>query len=44
MVVTQSEFPFRKLRLNKYLTLEVMMFVKNPKVYKFMFTVNKKGR
>jgi hypothetical protein len=37
-------FPFRKLRYNKFLTLEVMMFIDHPEAYKFMFSVNKAMR
>jgi hypothetical protein len=39
-----SEFPFRKLRCEKYLTLEVMMYVDQSEVYKTMFTLNKETR
>ena len=44
MVESESDFLFRKLKHDKYLTLEVMTFVEHPDVYKFMFTVNKKSR
>ena len=44
MVESLSDFPFRKLRFNKYLTLDVMMYVEHPEVYKFMFSVNKATR
>jgi hypothetical protein len=44
MVENQSDFPFCKLRQDKFLTLEVMMFVEHLDVYKFMFTINKKSR
>ena len=44
MVESHSEFPFWKLRYDKYLTLDVMMYVDHPDVYKFMFTLNKEAR
>ena len=44
MVESKSDFPFRKLKYDKYLTLEVMTFVEHPGVYNFMFGVNKKTR
>jgi hypothetical protein len=39
-----SAFPFRKLRYDKYLTLEVMMFVAHKDSCEFMFSVNKETR
>ncbi len=39
-----SLFPFPKLNLFTYLTLDVMMHVEYQKVYNFMFAVNKEGR
>ena len=44
MVESLSEFPCRKLRYAKYLTLDVMMYVDRADVYKFMFTLNKEAR
>ena len=44
MVESLSSFPFPKLALYKYLTLEVMMYVEHPQVYNFMFTLNKETR
>ena len=44
MVESLNEFPFRKLRYEKFLTLDVMMYVDHPDVYKFMFTLNKEAR
>jgi hypothetical protein len=44
MVESLNEFPFRKLRYEKFLTLDVMMYVDRPEVYKFMFTLNKEAR
>ncbi len=41
---SQSHFPFRKLRLNKYLTLEVMKYVEHPEAYKYLFSLNKASR
>ena len=37
-------FPFPKLRYYAYVTLEVLMCVEHPKVYEFMFAVNKATR
>jgi hypothetical protein len=39
-----TDFPFRKLRYQKYLTLDVMMHVEREAVCKFMFSVNKEAR
>ena len=44
MVESLSEFPFRKLRYETYLTLDVMMYVYKPDVHEFMFTLNKEAR
>jgi hypothetical protein len=44
MVESQSNFIFRKLTSDKYLTLEVMTYVEYPEVYKFMFSVTKETR
>ena len=44
MVESLSDFPFRKLRFSKYLTLDVMMYVDRADVYKFMFSLNKEAR
>jgi hypothetical protein len=44
MVESLSEFPFRKLRYETYLTLNVMMHVDCAEVYKFMFALNKEAR
>jgi hypothetical protein len=44
MAESLSEFPFRKLRYVTYLTIDVMMYVDHPEVYKFMFTLNKEAR
>jgi hypothetical protein len=37
-------FPFPKLRYDKYITLDVLMFVDHPEAYEFMFAVNKATR
>ncbi len=37
-------FPFTKLRYYTYVTLEVLMCIEHPKVYEFMFAVNKEVR
>ena len=39
-----SAFPFRKLRYEKYLTLDVLLYIESQDAYKFMFGVNKEGR
>jgi hypothetical protein len=39
-----SAFPFRKLRYDTYLTLDVLMHVEQKDAYKFMFTLNKEAR
>jgi len=39
-----SSFPFRKLINDKYLTLEVLMFVNHEDAYKFMFALNKEAK
>ena len=44
MVVSVSDFPFSKLRYEKYLTLDVMMYVEHQQVLQFMFTCNKQAR
>jgi hypothetical protein len=44
MVESLNEFPFRKLRYETYLTLDVMMYVDRADVCKFMFTLNKEAR
>ena len=44
MVESHSEFPFRKLKYDRYLRLDVMMYVDRADVHKFMFTLNKEAR
>ena len=44
MEVTVSAFPFQKLRYDKYLTLEAMMYVERSKSLEFMFSVNRETR
>ena len=39
-----SAFPFRKLRLDIYLTLDVMMYVERSQVLQYMFGLNKEAR
>ena len=41
---SESAFPFRKLRYDTYLTLDVLMHVEQKDAYKFMFTLNKEAR
>ena len=44
MAESLSDFPFRKLRPDPYLTLEVMMYVDHLEAHEFMFTLNKESR
>lgn len=44
MVESLSDLPFRKLRDEKYLTLELMLYIEHPEVLQFMFSVNKDTR
>ena len=44
MVESPSNFPFRKLRYDKYLMLDVMTHVEHQEVLKFMFSLNKEAR
>ena len=44
MVESAGCFPFRKLYHDKFLILDVMMFVEHQDVLKFMFAVNKQTR
>jgi len=37
-------FPFRKLRQDIYLTLEILMFAERSLALEFMFCVNKESR
>ena len=44
MVESLSDFAFPKLRYEKYLVLDVMMYVDHPEVYEFMYSINKETR
>ena len=44
MAESVSGFPFFKLRYEKYLILDVMMYVEHQQVLQFMFTCNKQAR
>ncbi len=44
MVESFCDFPFRKLRDEKFLTLELMMYIEHPIVLQIMFSVNKNTR
>ena len=44
MVESFSDFPFRKLRDEKFLTLELMLYIEHPEMLQFMFSVNKDTR
>ena len=44
MVESVSNFPFRKLRLEKYLMLDVMMNVEYEQAVNSMFSLNKEAR
>ena len=39
-----SAFPFRKLKLYIYLTLDIMMYVERSEVLQYMFGINKEAR
>ena len=41
---SEIAFPFRKLRLDKYLILDILMYIEHQDAYKFMFSVNKAAR
>ncbi len=40
----EGDFPFRKLKHDIYLILDVMMFVDYKDALKFMFSLNKEAR
>jgi hypothetical protein len=44
MEETLCNFPFRKLRYDKYLVLEVILHVDRDVALNFMFTISKEGR
>ncbi len=44
MAESLSDFTFHKLANDKYLNIEVMMYVDYPEVCKFMFAVNQETR
>ena len=44
MAETAGGFPFHRLKWDKYLILDVMMYVGHQEVLKFMFAVNKDAR
>ena len=44
MEESSSAFPFRKLVNDKYLTLEIMMYLEYEAVLKFMFELDKESR
>lgn len=39
-----SLFPFHKFRYDKYLTLDVLLYVNHQEVLKYFFDLNKEGR
>ena len=39
-----SVFPFKKLKYDKFLTLEIMMFLEYSEVLEFMFNINRASR
>ena len=41
---SESAFPFRKLEFQKYLTVDILMYLDLQNAYNFMFTLNKKTR
>jgi hypothetical protein len=44
MEYSTKSFPFRKLRHDIYLPLEVIMYVEHPEVLNIMFAVNREAR
>lgn len=44
MESAKNAFPFQKLRCDKYLTLEVMMYVEYMEACKFIFSLNRQVR
>ena len=44
MVESLTDFPFRKLLYDKYLTIDVMLYIEHQEAYNFMFAVNKSAR
>ena len=44
MVDSYNDFPFRQLKLRKYLTLEIMMHVDYPEVLTYMCALNRATR
>ncbi len=44
MVESVADFPFRQLRNDPYLILDVMMYIKRKPLIKFMFAVSKATR
>jgi hypothetical protein len=44
MVESLSDFPFRKLRDEKFLALELILYIEHPEMLQFMFSVNKDTR
>lgn len=44
MVETLTNFPFRKLKDNKFLTVGVLAFVEYQDALEFLFSLNKEAR
>ena len=44
MVTLANAFPFHKLKHEKYLMIEVIMYLKHGEASKFMFSLNKESR
>lgn len=44
MVDSYINFPFRQLKVRKYLTLEIMMYVDYPEVLTYMCALNRETR
>ncbi len=44
MVESKGDFPFRVLRYEIYLLLDIMMYIECEEILKFMFSVNKETR
>ena len=44
METLANAFPFHKLKQEKYLMIEVIMYLKHGEASKFMFSLNKESR
>lgn len=44
MINSATDFPFRQLKVRKYLTLEIMLHVDYPDILTYMYAVNRATR